>query len=219
MRTITTLLAVLLLAVSTVAGGDEETPRADRAAPPAASQAADDDLSKAPVDWREVASALKAGSGAIAFFLGLALLCGVGWGVLAMVLAVSPNLTERVGKAMHASRVKCFVIGLAGFVFLVSLCAVSQNTLAVVALPVLLVGALWGWCGVCEDVGRRAFMLTTRDPGRLAKLSLGWPVFYLSSLVPFVGWLSFAVLSLCGLGAFFIALLAGRARSAARAVP
>ncbi len=207
MRTLTMTVAAACLACSFALAQAEETPRP---APPAAS--ADAELSRAPVDWHEAIEALKQGSGAVAFFLALIFLCATGWGFLAFVLAVSPNLTERVVKALHASRLKCFLIGAGGFVFLASLVAVSHNKLAVVVLPVLLVATAWGLCGVSEDVGRRAWMLTTRDPGRFARLSLGWPVFFFASWMPVVGWfVVFPIFAFSGLGAFFIALFSGGA--------
>ncbi|GEM_PF-350546 len=216
MRTLTMILAAACLAGSFAYAEAEETPRAT---PPAAS--ADAELSKAPVDWHAVTEALKQGSGAVALFLGTLLLCAMGWGFLAFILAISPNLTERVVKSMHASRLKCFVIGLGGFLFLGSLVQVSGQKLGVVVGPFLIVATAWGLCGVCEDVGRRAWMLTTRDTGRFARLTLGWPVFFFASLTPVVGWfLVFPILAFSGLGAFFIALFSsGSSKPAPRTIP
>lgn len=217
MRTLTMVVLAACLASALALAADEETPRADRGRPPAVEPPPD--LSQSTVNWQEVAEALKSGGGATAIFYSVLILCAMGWGLLAFVLAVSPNLSERVGKSMHASRLKCLVIGVGAFLFLGSLVAVSQQKLAIVVLPVLVVGSAWGLCGVCEDLGRRAWMLTTRDTGRLARVSLGWPILYFVGLIPIVGWFLFAVLSFCGLGAFFIALFSGAARTAPRTIP
>lgn len=215
MRTFLMVLVAACIACSFAFAQAEETPRAT---PPAASVG--DDPTKAPVDWKEVTEALKQGSGAVALFVGILFFCLTGWGFLAFILAVSPNLSERVVKSLHASRLRCFVIGLGSYAFLLSLVVVSQNKLAVLVVPLLLVATTWGICGVSEDIGRRAFMLTTKDPGRLAKVALGWPIFFFASWMPFVGWfVVFPILCSSGIGAFFIALFGGGSKPAPRTIP
>lgn len=223
MRTFAWILVTAFLSCNLALAQGEETPRAGTALPavaaeaPASSQAPD--LSRHPIPWEEVAEGIKAGCGATAIFYIVVLCALMGWGLFAFVLAVSPNLTERVDKAMHASRIKCFVLGAASFAVLGTLLHVSQGKLAILALPVLAVGTAWGLCGVCEDLGRRAWMLSSRDAGRLARVSLGWPILYFLGLIPVVGWVVVAVLSLSGLGAFFIALFSGAAKPTPRTIP
>lgn len=217
MRTLMTITAATVLFCA-AACAEEETPRTDRAKAPAAAAEAAPRLADSPVEWKEVTEALKQGSGAIAIFFGLVLLCVMGWGLLACIISVSPNLTERVGKAMHASHLKCFLVGICAVLFLVSVVVVSHQKLGGVVGAIGVVALAWGVCGVAEDVGRRAWMLTTRDPGRFAKLSLGWPALFFGSLVPLLGWFMGVVLCLTGVGAFFIALMS-RAAPAAKVMP
>ncbi len=217
MRVLLTLAAAVILCATAFA--EEETPRPDRAKAPAATTDAAPRLQDGPADWKEISEAVKQFAGSATVLLAVILFGALGWGFLGFVVAISPNLTERVGKALHASRLKCFLIGTCAFLFSASLVHVSHRRLGVIIGPLLLVALAWGLCGVCEDVGRRAFMLSSRDPGRFAKMSLGWPVFYLASLFPVVGWfLVFPVLSLSGLGAFCIALMS-RAAPAAKVMP
>lgn len=112
-------------------------------------------------------------------------------GLMFFVLIVAPEASRRCGQTLARRNLASFAMGLP----ITALAILGVGILGHVAAPLGALGAAglglivaFGATAACEDLGRRLFYACGREGNRATRLLVGWPLLFVASLVPIVGW-------------------------------
>lgn len=111
-------------------------------------------------------------------------------GLLALVLAIAPNVTYRAANAMRLRGFVSFLAGAGATIVLVLAAAVTAKAepLNVVVAAVATVAAILALGATSEVLGRKLAVIAGRDTSRVSQLMWGWLTFAFASGVPVLGW-------------------------------
>ena len=112
-------------------------------------------------------------------------------GLMFFVLIVAPEASRRCGQTLARRNIASFVMGLpiTGLALL-GVAVLSHISEPIGALAFAGVGLIlaFGATVAGEDLGRRLFYACGREGNRATRLLVGWPLLFVASLVPIVGW-------------------------------
>lgn len=112
-------------------------------------------------------------------------------GLMFFVLIVAPEASRRCGQTLARRNLASFAMGLP----ISALAVLGVAILAHVAGPLGALSAAafglivaFGATAASEDLGRRVFYACGKEGNRATRLLVGWPLLFVASLVPVVGW-------------------------------
>ncbi len=137
------------------------------------------------------------------------LMAGVAQGVLLLIQVMAPGLSQKCTTAVKGRSFLAFLAGLPliGLLFVLGAIGKHFPPAAIVAGLFLGFFTLLAVSVTAEDIGRRLYWASGKEGSRMRYLMAGWPVFFLSSAVPVIGWwviLPYGVIS--GFGSIVLAL-------------
>lgn len=154
------------------------------------------------------------GMGTLLFFMIAVVVAAAAFlGVLWMVMAVAPGLTQRSAEALGRRNFVSFLAGLPFFGLLILFGLLGKVAPAAGGLGVLALSVFFlvGLAAASEDIGRRLFWACGREGSRASHLAAGWALFFCAAWLPFVGW--FVVLpyfAFAGLGSIVVGMVSSR---------
>lgn len=158
------------------------------------------------------AAAAFLGAGSLASLaVAVFLLAAAALGVLYVIQATAPGITARSGSALRERNALSFVLGIPVFVAFLVLLSIAERIpegLRLALLLFIVASVLLGWATASEDLGRRLFLVSSREGSRASHLAAGWLVLCFGSLFPVLGWfVVLPYLTLSGLGSLLAATL------------